>query len=215
VSDPADKSLAALTDYTLLAPDATRADIENLCAEARAKSYHSVCVHGSRLELAYTLLEETMVKVSGLVGFPFGAGDRDVLYNEAETAIDYGAQEIDFVINIGKLKEGDHRYVLRGMRDIAEAAAGCLVKAILETHLLTREEKILACQLALDSGIAFVSTTTDFHSPPISVDDVKFLRENLGARFGIKAAGQVRDFQTAQNLIAAGATRLGILPPGI
>ena len=206
-----DQDLARHVDFTLFAPEATRADIEKLCAEARAKSYHSVCVNGSRVELAYSLLEESDVLVAGLVGFPLGAGDKDVHYYEAETAVDYGAQEIDYVINIGRLKDGDHRYVLREMRDIAEAADDCPVKAIVETHLLTHEEKILVCKLALDSGIKFISTATDFHSPAITVDEIKFLRETLGPEFGIKAVGQIRNSQTALSLITAGATRVGVM----
>ena len=205
------KIFSGFIDYTLFAADATRADIEKLCAEAREKSYHAVCVNGARVELAHAVLEESEVRVVGLVGFPLGAADKDIKYYEAEAAVDYGAQEIDFVINIGRLKEGDHRYVLREMRDVVEAADECPVKAVLETHLLTREEKILACQLALDSGVQFVSTATDFHSPAASIDDVKLLRETLGKDFGIKVAGQIRDYTTAQKLIEAGVTRIGLM----
>ncbi|MDB6021146.1 MAG: deoxyribose-phosphate aldolase [Pedosphaera sp.] len=206
-----DTSIASLTDYTLFAPDATRPDIEKLCAEAREKNFHTVCVNGSRVELARTLLEESDVQVVALVGFPFGAQDTDVKRYETEVAVDSGAHEIDFVINLGRLKDGDRQFVLREMRDIAEAADERIVKAVLETHLLTRDEKILACQLALDSGIHFVATATDFHSPAVTLEEIKLLRETVGDQFGVKAAGQIRDLQTAQKLIEAGATRIGIL----
>ena len=120
--------------------------------EGSARGFHGVCVGGSRVELACSLLEDTEVKVTGLVGFPFGAGDSDAKRYETEVAIDHGAQEIETVLNVGRLKDGDHGYVLRELRDIAEAADQRPVKVILETSLLTLEEKNLACQLVLDSG---------------------------------------------------------------
>jgi deoxyribose-phosphate aldolase len=206
-----EKDLVRSIDYALFAADATRADIEKLCLEARENSYHAVCVNGSRVELARAILEDSEVQVVALVGFPLGASDSDAKRYEVEIAVDHGAQEIDVVINIGRLKDGDHQYVLRELRDIAEAADERPVKAVLETHLLTREEKILACQLALDSGVLFVSTASDFHSPAITVAEVKLLRETLGATFGLKAVVAIRDAQTAQKLIEAGATRLGIM----
>jgi deoxyribose-phosphate aldolase len=205
------QDLARSIDHTFFASEATRADIEKLCFEARENSYHAVCVNGSRVELARTLLEESEVRVVALVSFPLGASDSDAKRYEVEIAVDQGAQEIDAVINIGRLKDGDHQYVLRELRDIAEAADERPVKAVLETHGLTREEKILACQLALDSGVQFISTATDFHSPAITIEELKFLRETLGPTFGLKAAGQIRDAQATLKLLEAGATRLGIM----
>jgi deoxyribose-phosphate aldolase len=198
-------------DLALFAPDATRPAIEKLCAEAQQQNYRAVCVNGSRVELAYAILEEANVQVVALVGFPLGANDADVKRYETEVAIDSGAQEVEFVINIGPLKDGEREFILREMRDIAEAADERPVTAVLETHLLTREEKILACQLAVDSGIQFVATTTDYHSPGVTIEDIKLLRENLGEKIGIKVVGQIRDVQAAQALIEAGATRIGIL----
>ena len=205
------QDLARRIDYTLFAVDAMRGDIEKLCAEVREKFFHAICVNGSRVELARAALEESEVQVVALIGFPFGAGDTDAKRYETEIAADQGAHEIDFVMNLGRLKDGDHHYVLREMRDIAEAADERLVKVVLEIHLLTREEKILACQLAVDSGVQFVATATDFHSPPVSIEDVKLLRETVGDTFGIKAAGGIRDAQTMLKLIEAGATRIGAL----
>ncbi|HZQ45485.1 MAG TPA: deoxyribose-phosphate aldolase [Verrucomicrobiae bacterium] len=203
------KELASRIDYTLFAADAARPAIEKLCAVAREKSFYSVCVNGSRVELARALLEESGVQVTALVGFPLGANDADAKRYETEIAVDYGAHEIDFVINLGRLKDGDRNYVLREMRDIVEAADERPVKVILESHLLTREEKVLACQLALDSGAQFISTSTDFHVPDVTGEEVSLLRGMVGEEFGIKAAGGIRDARTAMALIEAGATRIG------
>jgi deoxyribose-phosphate aldolase len=200
---------AAFIDHTLLKADATAAQIENLCADARVHNFYSVCVNGSRVIQARTLLEETDVKVACVVGFPLGAMSPDAKRFETETAIDEGAQEIDVVLNIGKLKDGDDKFVLRELRDVVEAADERTVKVILETCLLTREEKIRACHLVVESGAHFVKTSTGFGSGGATVDDVKLLREIVGLKFGVKASGGVRNAKTALAMIAAGATRLG------
>jgi deoxyribose-phosphate aldolase len=205
-----DLPLPKRIERALFAADATRGDIEKLCAVAREHSWSAVCVNGSWVELARALLEESEVRVVALVGFPTGAGDTDAKRYETEIAVDQGAQEIDAVINIGRLKEGDRCFVLREMRDIVEAADERPVKLVLETHLLVREEIILAVELALDSGAQFLATSTDWHVPDVKAADVALLREKAGAEFGIKAAGNIRDVQTAQALIKAGATRIGI-----
>jgi deoxyribose-phosphate aldolase len=201
--------LARFIDHTLLKPDATAHDIEKLCAEARECGFYSVCVNGSRVVQARYLLEETDVKVCCVIGFPLGAMAADVKRFETEAAIDDGAHEVDVVLNIGKLKEGDDKYLLRELRDVVEAADERPVKVILETCLLTREEKIRACHLVLDSGAQFVKTSTGFGSGGATIEDVKLLREIVGPRFGVKAAGGIRDAQTALAMIAAGANRLG------
>ncbi len=203
------KDLARCLDYALLKPDATRADVEHFCQEARKHLLRAVCVPGSHVELACSQLEETGVQVSALVGFPLGVADMDAKRYETEIAVDQGAHEIDFVINIGRLKDGDTRYVLREMRDVTEAADERPVKAILETHLLNRDDKLLACRLAVDSGVQFVSTSTDFNAPAASLHDVKLLREAVGLQFGIKVSGGIRDSKAALALIAAGANRIG------
>jgi deoxyribose-phosphate aldolase len=199
--------LARRLERTLVRPDATRQDLERLCAEARAQSFHSVCVNGSRVELARTLLEASEVKVTGLVGFPLGAADADAKRYETEVAIDHGAQEVEMVLNIGRLKDGDHRHVLRELRDIAEAADERRVKVILEMGLLTPEQVRLACELALDSGVHCVCTGTGLKSAA-TVPEVQSLRAAVGEKFGVKAAGLI-DLQTAPALVAAGASRLG------
>jgi len=199
-------------ERTLARPDATRRDIEQLCAEARAQGFHGVCVGGSRVELARTLLEDSEVKVTALVGFPLGAADADAKRYETEVAVDHGAQEIETVLNIGRLKDGDRRYVLRELRDIAEAADERSVKVILETGLLTPEERVLACQLVLESGVHCVCTGTGLGSAATAAD-VQSLRAAVGDKFGVKAAG-ISDLQNALALIEAGATRLGITAAG-
>jgi deoxyribose-phosphate aldolase len=200
--------LARYLDHTVVRADATRSDVERCCAEARAQGFHGVCVNGGRVELAYSLLEDTSVKVTALVGFPLGASDADAKRYETEVAIDQGAQEIEVVVDIGRLKDGDNAFVLRELRDIAEAADERPVTAVLDASLLTREELTLACALALDSGVRAVGTSTCL-GDAATVEAVRSLREAVGERFGVKAAGGIRDLPTAFALIEAGATRLG------
>jgi deoxyribose-phosphate aldolase len=194
-------------ELTLSRPEATRQDLEKVCATARARGFHAVCVSGSRVELARTLLEDSEVKVAALVGFPLGAAEADAKRYETEVAIDHGAQEIEMVLNIGRLKDGDHRYVLRELRDVAEAADERSVKVILEISLLTPEETALACQLVLDSGAHCICTGTGLRSAT-TAEEIRTLRAAVGAKFGLKAAG-LNDLQGALALIEAGATRLG------
>jgi deoxyribose-phosphate aldolase len=203
------QELAQYIDHTLLKPEAVRPDFEKLCREAVEHRFYSVCVIGSRVELVRTLVEDSGVKVAAVVGFPLGAMDPDTKRYETEVAIDHGAEEIDLVLNIGKLKEGDIRFVLRELRDVVEAADERPVKVILETSLLTREEKILACRLVVESGAKFVKTSTGFSTGGATLDDVKLMREQVGPEFGVKASGGIRDTQSALAMIEAGATRLG------
>lgn len=201
--------LARHIDYTLLKPEAVRVDFAKLCSEAREHQFYSVCVNGSRVVEAIDLLGDSGVKVTTVVGFPLGAAGTDAKRFETEAAIDDGAHEIDVVLNIGRLKEADHQYVLRELRDVAEAADERPVKVILETCFLTRDEKILACKLALDSGCHFVKTSTGFGPANGTIEDVRLLREVVGPKFGVKASGGIRDTRTALAMIEAGADRLG------
>lgn len=201
--------LARYIDHTLLKPDATAKDIERLCAEARAHKLFAVCVNGSWVELARHCLQESEVKVASVAGFPLGAMETDVKRFETEAAIDAGAHEIDLVINIGRLKDGDNKFILRELRDIVEAADERPVKVILETCLLTEEEKIRACQLVVEAGAHFVKTSTGFSKAGATLDDIKLLRREVGPDFGVKASGGIRDSVTALAMIEAGATRLG------
>jgi len=201
--------LARCIDHTLLKPDATATQIGQLCAEARQHGFYGVCVHGSRVELARHRLEESEVKVIAVVGFPLGATWSDVKCLETEAAIDAGAQEIDVVLNLGELKDARDASVLRELRDVVEAAEERPVKVIIETCLLTRDEIVRACHLVLDSGAEFVKTSTGFAPGGATIDDVKLLREVVGPKFGVKAAGGIRDARAALALMEAGATRLG------
>jgi deoxyribose-phosphate aldolase len=202
-------NLASYIDHTLLKPDASLKDIEQLCAEARGHNFHAVCVNGSWVAQARHFLDGCDVKVATVVGFPLGAADADTKRFETEAAIDNDAQEIDVVINIGRHKDGDDEYVLRELRDVVEAAAERPVKVIIETCLLTGAEKIRACRIVLEAGAQFVKTSTGFSSGGATIADVKLLREIVGEKFGVKAAGGIRDAQTALAMIEAGATRLG------
>jgi deoxyribose-phosphate aldolase len=201
--------LAAYIDHTLLKPDASKAQIERLCAEAREHNFFSVCVNGAWVAAARHFLDGSDVKVASVVGFPLGAMAADVKRYETEVAVDDGAHEIDMVLNIARLKAGDDKYVFREIVDVVEAADERTVKVILETCLLTDEEKVRACQLVVESGAQFVKTSTGFSPAGATIADVKLMRETVGPKFGVKASGGIRDVQTALAMIAAGATRLG------
>ena len=202
-------ALARFIDHTLVRADATLQDIEKLCAEAREHKFHSVSVNGSWIVAACHFLEGSEVKVGCAVSLPLGAMSGDVKRFETEAAIDDGAHEIDVVLNLGRLKDGDDKYVLRELRDVVEAADERTVKVILETCLLTREQKIRACELVVESGAHFVKTSTGFSTGGATVEDVGLMREAVGPKFGVKASGGIRDTKTALAMIAAGATRLG------
>jgi len=202
-------ALARFIDHTLVRPDATVRDFEKLCAEAREHNFYSVSVNGSWIVEARHFLEGSDVKVGCSVGFPLGAMPADVKRFETEAAIDDGAHEIDVVLNVGRLKGGDDKFVLRELCDVVEAADERPVKVILETCLLTHEEKIRACKLVVESGARFIKTSTGLSTVGATVEDVKLLRETVGPKFGVKAAGGIRNTQTALAMIAAGANRLG------
>lgn len=201
--------LARYLDSTLLTPEATAEEIRQLCAEARELGVCAICVNPSRVVLAVHLLAETNVKVVTVAGFPLGASEADTKRFEVEAAIDSGAQEIDVVLNIGRLKDGDNAYVLRELRDLVEAAEERPVKVILETGLLTNEEIARGCRLTVEADAQFVKTSTGFGPRGATVEDVRRLREAVGPEFGVKAAGGIRDLDTARAMIDAGATRIG------
>ena len=203
------RDLARHIDHTLLKSEARAADVAKLCAEALEHEFWSVCVHGSRVAQAAVLLEGSEVKVAAVIGFPLGAMDGDAKRYETEVAIDLGAQEIDLVLNIGRLKDGDDRAVFREIRDVVEAAQGVWVKVILETCLLSEEEKIRACSLSVEAGARFVKTSTGFGSGGATVEDVRLMRQAVGSAFGVKASGGIRDTATALAMLEAGANRLG------
>ncbi len=207
--NPTQAELAACIEHTLLKADATAREIESLCQQARQNQFHAVCVNGSRVGLAYHLLEGTGIQVVAVAGFPLGASESDVKRFETEVAVDGGAAEIDVVINIGKFRDGDVKSVLRELRDVVDAAEERPVKVIIETSALTREQKLLACAVVLDSGAQFVKTSTGFGVGGATPEDVRLLRDALGPAFGIKASGGIRTCESALALILAGADRIG------
>lgn len=202
--------LAPLIDHTLLKPDATYSEIERLCAEARQFKFASVCVNPCNVKLAASLLTGSGIKVCSVVGFPLGANKKEVKAYEARRAILDGATEIDMVMNIGALKSKDYKLVEEDMRMVKEVCGSRVItKVILETALLTDEEKIKACEIAKVSGMDFVKTSTGFGPGGATVADVKLMRSVVGEKIGVKAAGGIRDMETALKMVEAGATRIG------
>jgi len=208
---PRGKSLAAMIDHTLLKPEATYAQIAQLCQEARDYGFAAVCVNPIHVGRCAELLQNSAVRVCTVIGFPLGATPTDVKVYETQQALNDGAAEIDMVINIGALKSKDNDAVARDVNAVVQTAhaAGALVKVIIEAALLTDEEKTVACQLCRDAGADFVKTSTGFGPAGATVHDVALMRRVVGPTMGIKAAGGIRTLQDADNLIAAGATRLG------
>jgi deoxyribose-phosphate aldolase len=203
--------VASMIDHTLLKPDATRANIEDLCREAAQFKFATVCVNPTWVALAARLLAGSGVGVCSVVGFPLGATTGDVKGYETRRAIFDGAREIDMVINIGALKSGDLATVERDIACVTTPCreAGALSKVIIEAALLSDDEKVTACTLAKAAGADYVKTSTGFASGGATAADVALMRRVVGAEMGVKAAGGVRDLEGMQAMIAAGATRVG------
>ncbi len=203
------RSLAGKIDHTLLKPEATEAEIRTLCEEARRHGFYSVCVNPANVALSAQQLAGSDVKVCTVVGFPLGATTSEVKAFETRDAIGNGAQEIDMVINVGALKSAQMDRVEADIRAVVEAAAGVPVKVILETCLLTDDEKVVACKASKSAGAAFVKTSTGFSKGGATVADIRLMRQTVGPEMGVKASGGVRDLATAIAMVEAGATRLG------
>jgi len=208
---PSDTSLAGMIDHTLLKPDATQQEIAQLCFEARKHNFASVCVNPTWVSLCAQLLQGSQVKVCTVIGFPLGATAPEVKAFETQTAIDHGATEIDMVINIGALKARDLELVARDIHGVVRVthARGYIVKVILETALLTDEEKTIASLISKEAGADFVKTSTGFASGGATVHDVALMRKAIGPEMGVKASGGVRTYEDAESMIKAGATRIG------
>jgi deoxyribose-phosphate aldolase len=206
-----DRSIAALIDHTILKPDAGRADIVRLCEEARAFGFASVCVNGFWVSAAAQQLAGSDVKVCTVVGFPLGAMATSAKQAEAEIALRDGAAELDMVLNVGALKSGDFNAVRDDIAAVAEPAraSGAIVKVILETCLLTDDEKVAACRLAVDGGAAFVKTSTGFGSAGATTADISLMRATVGPDIGVKASGGIRTLDQFRSMVAAGANRIG------
>lgn len=201
--------VAGMIDHTLLKPTATPQDVEKLCAEAREYGFKSVCVNAGYASLAKRLLKGSPVLVCIVVGFPLGATTSATKAAETRDAVADGADEIDMVINIGALKAGEYDKVKHDIEAVVEAAKGRTVKVIFETHLLTDEEKVVACQLSKAGGAHFVKTSTGFSGGGATVEDIALMRKVVGPGYGVKASGGVRTTEDAQKMIAAGANRIG------
>lgn len=208
----AETQLAKMIDHTLLKPEASQTDIVKLCHEAETYGFWSVCVNPFWVPLAAQLLAKTSIRVCSVVGFPLGATTAKVKALEAEEAIANGASELDMVMNIGALKCGDFEAVRRDMAsvvEIARAVRSITVKVVLETGLLSVEEKVSGCKLAQEAGANFVKTCTGFGSGKATVSDVALLRKSLPETVGVKASGGIRTYDDAMRMIRAGASRLG------
>ena len=196
-------------DHTLLKADASQEQIETLIEEAKKYDFASVCVNPTWVSFAAQALKATDVKVCTVIGFPLGANTPELKAFETSDAIQNGADEVDMVINIGALKSRNFDLVERDIRAVVEAAKGTLVKVIIETCLLTDDEKVKACQIAQKAGADFVKTSTGFSTGGATVEDVALMRKTVGPDMGVKASGGARSYEDALAFIKAGATRIG------
>ena len=203
--------VAAMIDHTLLKPDATRQEIETLCREAAQYEFASVCVNPTWVAVCARALQGSRVKVCSVVGFPLGATTADTKHFETRRAIFDGACEIDMVINVGALRSGDHELVRREIEKVSDACheAGAINKVIIEAAFLTDEEKVIASHVTKLGRADFVKTSTGFGPGGATLEDVLLMRETVGPKLGVKAAGGIRSAEDVREMIAAGATRIG------
>ena len=202
--------LAQLMDHTLLKADATKEQLRQLCDEARTYHTWSVCINPSNLEQAKEYLEGSEVKLCTVVGFPLGQMTSEAKAYETAEAVFRGADEIDMVINVGRVKDGDYDYVREDIQTVVNAAQDKLTKVILETCLLEQDEIVKVCQIAKAAGADFVKTSTGFSTAGAKAEDVRLMRETVGPEMGVKASGGIRTLADAITMIDAGATRLGV-----
>lgn len=203
-------NIASKIDHTLLKADAHKDSIVKLCEEAMEYEFATVCINPYYVSLCSKLLKNSNVKVATVIGFPLGANTSQVKAFETKDAIKNGAREIDMVINIGALKNKEYDRVLEDIEEVVKAAKdGAIVKVIIETALLTDEEKIKACELSKKAGADYVKTSTGFSTAGATISDVKLMKSVVGQDMGVKASGGIRDFETAKAMIEAGANRLG------
>ncbi len=205
------QKIAGVIDHTILKPEATSAQIRQLCEEALHFGFASACMNPFYVPLAAELMRGSAVKVCTVAGFPLGATTTDAKVFEAQEAIQHGAQEIDMVMNVGALKSGDDEAVEEDIRRVTDAChrGKAICKVILENCLLTREEKIRACQIAMRAGADYVKTSTGFNSGGATVEDVELMRATVGPKMGVKASGGIRTYEDVLKMVAAGATRIG------
>ncbi|MFS0644145.1 deoxyribose-phosphate aldolase [Siminovitchia sp. 179-K 8D1 HS] len=204
------QNIAHCIDHTLLKPDATKQQIQTLCEEAKVNQFASVCINPAWVGFAAQLLHQSGVSVCTVVGFPLGASTPETKAFETKNAIENGAREVDMVLNIGALKSGDDNFVMKDIEAVVTAARDkAIVKVIIETCLLTDEEKVRACQLAQKAGADFVKTSTGFSTGGATAEDVMLMKHAVGGKLGVKASGRIRSPEDAKRMLEAGATRLG------
>jgi deoxyribose-phosphate aldolase len=205
------QDLAGMIDHTLLKPDASIFEINQLCEEAIQNNFASVCVNPSYVETCFNLIKSSNVKICTVIGFPLGATTTQSKFLEAEEAIKNGAEELDMVINVGKLKDKDYQFVLYDLKVIADLSKKhlCISKVILETCLLSDDEKVAGCLLAKEAGLNFVKTSTGFSKSGATVHDVALMKFVVGEKLQVKASGGIRSYEDVIAMINAGATRLG------
>lgn len=204
------KELSAMIDHTILKPEATTVKVEQICKEAIENRFASVCINPCNVALAAKLLKGSNVKVCTVIGFPLGSTTSAVKAFETEDAIKNGAQEVDMVINVGRLKDKDYDFVKEDIKAVVNAAKGkALSKVIIETCLLTDDEKVKACELAIEAGADFVKTSTGFSTGGATAADISLMRKTVGKDKGVKASGGVRTYEDAVAMVEAGASRIG------
>ena len=204
-----DWNLPALIDHTVLRPDATKADVLRLCREAREFGFVVIFVPPSYIDEAVAAVANSNIRVGIPVGFPLGGHTTSMKVAEAVEGVARGAKVLDMVINVSRLKSGDYDFVRNDMAEVVKATAGVEHKVILETCCLTREEKIIACSLALDAGMDYVKTSTGFATAGATVEDVRLMKDAVAGRAKVKASGGIRDWKTTQAMLEAGADRIG------
>jgi deoxyribose-phosphate aldolase len=206
-----DRNIARLIDHTILKPEALRAEVEAVCNEALRFEFASVCVNPFRVPLVASMLKGSPVKVCTVTGFPLGATSTASKVAETRATLSDGAEEIDMVINVGALRDGESGIVESDIRAVVEAshAHGAIVKVIIETCLLTDAQKVLACTLAKSAGADFVKTSTGFGKSGATAQDIALMRRTVGPAMGVKASGGVRTLEDVFAMVAAGATRIG------
>ena len=202
-------NIAQLIDHTNLKPDASESDIIKLCEETVDHGFASACVNPIFVPLAASFLREKKPKVCTVIGFPLGTDSAEMKFAEARFLIHQGAEELDMVLNIGALKEGNIDIIQREIGQVVNAADGNCVKVIIETCLLSTDEKVLACTLAQNSGADFVKTSTGFSSAGAIIEDVELMRETVGDEMGVKASGGIKTAADAKAMVDAGANRIG------
>lgn len=203
------EKIAKMIDHTNLKPDATLEDIKKLCEEAKHYGFASVCINPANVKLCKEFLENSDVNVCTVISFPLGANTSKMKFFETRDAIAFGACEIDMVMNIGALKSGLKDEVKEDIKGVVVAAEGNIVKVIIETALLTEEEKILSCEISKDAGANFIKTSTGFGYPGATIEDVALIKKTVGSSVSIKASGGIRDIKTVFDMVKAGATRIG------